>query len=455
MAANEFSLPLVLRVVPLPNWVRRWLPLVLLLTLALAVRLPFAPDPAYRGDLIHFARWIEAIDTHGLTHFYDADLRMGAWDRPYPPLPTYAFGLMRQLYGSVPDPRMSLNDIPFVLMLKFLPLVAELALIAAVHLWLAERQTWLAWMIPGLLALHPGLMATSAWWGQYDAPFTVFLVLALISLNRDRPLQAWVLFALALLIKQPAAALAPLFLVVTFRRYGWRETALGIAAGVGLYALLTLPFALGSGLTDSFSPYLKASDAFPFFSNNAYNGWYGLAWLIKGGPMLFQEPQFRDSLPFLGPLTAKNVGFLLLGGFTLWMMVVMWRQAHERREFVWAATFFVGFFMLPTQVHERYLYPATVLALVAIAQDRRFWWPALGLIVTMSYNVLAVLVPNRWPGVDAGTARYALSVAIVNLVIFLQLLRLTWFPEPEARPLPRPTPAQPTTLSRRIPTLRE
>ena len=451
MAANEFRLPFGLRALASPQGVRRRLPLLLVLLLALAVRLPYAPDPAYRGDLVHFAEWVRAIDQHGLVHFYDVDLRLGAWDRPYPPLPTIAFGAMLQAYGAAPEPRAALNDVTFVLMLKLFPLVAELALIAAVQLWLSDRASRLRWLIPALLALHPGLIATSAWWGQYDSPFMVFLVLALFSLNRDRPLSAWVLFAVALLIKQPAAALAPLFLVVTFRRCGWRQTALGMTAGVGLYALVTLPFALGSGLEAALSPYLKASDAYPFVSNNAYNTWHALATLVKGGPMLFMEPRFRDSLPFLGPLTAKTTGFLLLGGFALWMMAVMWRQAHERREFVWATALFMGFFMLPTQVHERYLYPATVLALVAIAQDRRFWWPALGLVVTMSYNVLAVLVPVRWPGADLGPARYALPVGIVNLVIFLQLLRLTGFPRTAPAPLPEP-PARRSTPPHRAKT---
>lgn len=432
MAANNRTLPVSVRALPVPHVLRRWLPLALVLLLALAVRLPYAPDPAYRGDLVHFARWMNFMEHDGLLQFYQPELRMGTWDRPYPPLPTYAFRLMSQLYGGAPAPATALDDPAFVVLLKALPIAAELGLIAVVGVWLTRQRSRLRWLIPGALALYPGLITTSAWWGQYDSVFTVFVVLALVALNRDKPLAAWVWFAVALLVKQPAAAVGPLLLVVSFRRYGWRRTALGMALCVGLYAGASLPFVAGSGLQNALSPYLKASDAFPYLTNNAYNSWYAAAALVKGAPVGFAEAPFRDSLPLLGSLSAKTVGFGLLGVYTLLLCVVFWRQAHERREFVWAAALFTGFFMLPTQVHERYLYPAAIFAVVGIAQDRRLLWVAFGMMLTFSYNVLAILVPQRWPGADLAPQWFALPAAFANVVLFALLTRATLFVESSA-----------------------
>lgn len=58
---------------------------------------------------------------------------------------------------------------------------------------------------------------------------------------------------------------------------------------------------------------------------------------------------------------------------------------------MWAAALYFAFFMLPHPVHERYLYPAAVFMLIAIVQDRRMWRIALGVTVTFTYNIMAVL----------------------------------------------------------------
>lgn len=407
---------------------RRWLPLAGVLLLALVVRLNFITDPAYRGDLRHFAYWVRVIEQRGVFDFYDPELRLGVWDRTYPPLSTLAFGGILHLNGWAPPTREALQYPNYIVLLKLLPVVSEIALIGAVYLWLLNRPV-LRWLIPGLLAISPGLVATSAWWGQYDAPFTLFLVLALIALNRDHPIIAWLLFGVAVLLKQPAIVLGPLLLVVTFRRYGWRTTALSMGLCGVLCVAVVVPFALRSPLVEVLSPYLRAGDAYPNLTNNAYNTWYALASLHKGGEVLFEDPQYRDSIPVIAALssaiTYKHVGLFLFGLFTLLLMTVFWRQAGERREFVWAAALFFGFFMLPTQVHERYLYPAAVLTLIAVAQERRLLWVAVALIPTFSYNILAVLIPRSWAGTPLSPDRLALPVATLNIVLFFLLTRWT------------------------------
>lgn len=445
MAATDIALTASPERLHAPATARRWLVLVAILLLGLAVRAPMLTDAAFPIDLVHFARWMNQIEDEGLTQFYNPALRMGSWDRPYPPLPTLLFGAMLPVVGTAPEPNTSLNDPAFVILLKLLPLASELAIIAVAAIWLRKTNTRLWWAIPVALAVYPGLIVTTAWWGQYDAPFTLFLLLALVALNRDRPVWAWVWFAVALLTKQPAATLGPLLLVITLRRYGWRTLLTGMAACAGLYALASLPFVLGSGLEATLSPYLKASDAFPYLTNNAYNSWYAAAALYKGDQVLFMEAQFRDSLPLLGGLTAKTVGVGLFGLYVLALCAFVWRHANERRELVWAAALYVGFFMLPTQVHERYLYPAVVFGLVGIAQDRGLLCPSVGLMLTFSYNVLAVAVPSRWPDAHLAPDVVALPVALINIVLLALVTRVALAREPLAARVAHPDRLRVTT----------
>ncbi|MBI5667838.1 MAG: DUF2029 domain-containing protein [Chloroflexi bacterium] len=427
MTANASTVGVQTLVVRVPQPARRWLLLVPIICLALFVRWLYVPDVAYRGDLAHFTRWVRLISQYGVFRFYDDRLRMGTWDRTYPPLATLIFDGVGAVYGAAPHPLVALRDQDYVLLLKLIPVASEVAIIAAAYAWLINRPV-LRGLIPALLAVSPGLIATTAWWGQYDAPFTLFLVLALIALNRDRPVWAWVFLAVATLLKQPAAILTPLLFVITLRRYDWNATLTGMLVGATILAVVLTPFVLKEGKS-ALSPYLKAGDAFPYVSNNAYNFWFALATFAKGAPMVFQEKRFRDALNFLGPVSYKEAGLLLFAVAALIVLVMAWRAAHERKELVWAALLYLAFFLFPTQVHERYLYPAAVLALFAVAQDSRVWWLALGLAATYSYNVLAVIIPNKWPGQRFAVNVLALPTACLNLLLFLLALRMEWVSE--------------------------
>src|SRR5690606_29757797 len=110
------------------------------------------------------------------------------------------------------------------------------------------------------------------------------------------PVAAWIMFAIAVLLKQPALVLGPLLLVITYKRYGWRLAVMGLAVSGALCAIVIAPFALSSGLENALAPYLKAGDAYPFLSNNAYNFWYAVGSLQHHGIMVqFQDKTFSDA----------------------------------------------------------------------------------------------------------------------------------------------------------------
>ncbi len=402
--------------------------LVVIVALAVVIRLNFVESPGYVFDLRSFAGWMRVIQTNGVLSFYEPQYRIDAEDRTYPPLSTISFGVLANVYGEVGNARMETQRPAFVSLLKVFPIAAEIILIVAVYVWLnphpvIQRRISLA------LALYPALIVISGWWGQVDAMYTLFLVTALISLNKDRPLWAWASFAVALLLKQPAVFFAPLILVITFRRYGWRKTIQGIAVCAVLCFVAFAPFMLTSGVQNALSPYLQAGGTFPFFTNNAYNTWYILGSFVKeGAQVVFRDPELMDAQVWFAGLSYQAVGLLAFAAYTLFLMAIMWKQAEQRREFVWAAALFFGFFMLPTEVHERYLYPAAIFILIAVAQDRRLWWAALGVGITFTYNIMAVLNEGMMRDLMLAPARVGVTCALINLALFLILNSAVIFP---------------------------
>jgi Gpi18-like mannosyltransferase len=317
-------------------------------------------------------------------------------------------------------------------LLKVLPVACELALIAAAYLWLIERPSGRIAM-PLALAVCPGFCAISGWWGQYEPVYMVFIVLGLLALSRERPILAWGLFGVSLMVKQPALVAAPVFLVLTLRRYGWRTTLHGAAICGGVCAAVAAPFLRQTG-ADVLSSYVRLGDVFPFLTNNAHNFWYGMAAVRKGRVLEFFEDQNSEIL--LGGVTMQHAGVLLFAALVLLVVVAMWRRPHDKQEFLWAAALFFGFFMLPTEVHERYLYPAAVLILFAAAQRPRVWIVAAGTAITLSFNVYAVAPPTLWDVAIFRSFGWILTITLLNTLLFATTIRFVAMPRrkvPSAR----------------------
>jgi Gpi18-like mannosyltransferase len=401
----------------------RWLALLPIFLIALAIRVYWLPEIGFIGDIEHFAVWMQIMEDEGVLRFYDDEYRMGAWDRTYPPLSTFIFHGIRigyeSVYGDMPAERDVKRTPEFIRAMKMLPMIAELLIIVAVYTWLIDRSLLMRILIPGILAIHPGLIITTTWWGQNEAIYTMFLVLALLALNRDRPLLAWILFALAIMVKQPAVFLGPLLLVLTFRRYGLRTTAISMVSAGALCLAMFAPFMTATPPDVVLAPYLKASDAFPYFSNNAYNFWHGVATIEKGAYVPFEDRAYRDNRMLFDLITVKQASLIMFGSYILLIMVLAWKHHAQRHEFILAAALFFGLFTLPTQVHERYLYPAAVFLVIALAQDRRLWLPALGVALLYPYNLYSVAIWHQTRDIAAiGRMFPTLPTSIANTLLF-------------------------------------
>jgi hypothetical protein len=106
-------------------------------------------------------------------------------------------------------------------------------------------------------------------------------------------------------------------------------------------------------------------------------------------------------------------------------MVIAWKRANQHGEFVLATASYMGFFTLLTQVHERYLYPAAVLSIFALAQDKRIWPITGALAVTFTYNLLAVVIPyrNHWRITAFGVDQLAFPAAVTSVFILFLVTR--------------------------------
>jgi len=222
----------------------------------------------------------------------------------------------------------------------------------------------------GVFSLNPASWLVSAYWGQADSVAAVFLVWSLYLAVTKRFELAWLVFAFAVLIKPQPLVLAPLLLIWQIRTQGvtWR-LALVPLIGLAVAYAGSLPFSPGSDpvgvLTWLYARYHAGITVYPYNSVNALN-------LYSINRDFFQP----DTQPIqffgfdLGPQYAWGMGiFIALLAAIAWRL---WRALgdssdDDARELTLYTACFVaslGFFMVVTRQHERYLF--TALAIVPL-----------------------------------------------------------------------------------------
>lgn len=300
-----------------------------------------------------------------------------------------------------------------------------------------------------LYALCFPLFVNGAMWGQADALLMLAVVATVIALTADKPILAGALMGWALSIKFQAIIIAPMLLLYALRRFGVKQTLLSCLALAGTLLALCLPFLLAGKGKPLLESYTEAAGFYRFRSLNAMNFW-GVANIIDTTYRnLSGEQANRDDVMVLGRLTWHHISLLMTGSFYTALLTILWRQPTRDRFLFACGLGAFGFFVLTTQMHERYIVPAAaLLALSALFSRPRLLLYA-GVCLTASVNQLLILFSNYLPFthrnadfVNTLWAKGFLPGAILNclLLIFGTVLYLLPTAETEtAKPKARPS----------------
>ena len=234
-----------------------------------------------------------------------------------------------------------------------------------------------------LLAFTPIIWLTSAVWGQVDSVGTTLLLFATSELIRGKTLRAAALAALAAMVKPQFGILIPLLAFLTLiraRRSGdrWAVVLTGLV-GTAVVSLVAFPF--GLTVVDVIGKVGEAAGNYPYLSVNAWNPWALVS--TDGSGLLLNGGWGSDLAPLItgGPPAVFYGATLLIGA----ILAALWAARGDTRVRTVAALTFIAiaFFVLPTRVHERYLYPAIPLTLALAAALPR--WRPIAAVVSIAF----------------------------------------------------------------------
>lgn len=428
------------------NEVRRSWPILAILGSALALRLVLAyvvfPGQGLTADLGLFQSWATTLGQVGPGAFYAS-----AAGANYPPGYLYVLWLLGALahpLGAIIG--VSTNQV-LLSLLKLPAIAADIGigwlLYRAGRRWFGPRAGYVAAV---LYLFIPVSWYDSALWGQVDAIGALLMLVTLLLLVDGWSEAAAATASLGVLVKPQDGIVFVVLIPVLIRRHLLRigsgptphlgrwsralnarldgllvdqgPVRIGTSALVAAVALILplLPFDIirlaPASLSDApvvghvaglIGLVVSAGNQFNVLTANAYNAWAlvgpsPLATIIGSGAGAWTP----DSIAVLGGIPAFILAAILLGGTALLVGAGLLVRDGRLAILLGFTVIAVAFYVEPTRVHERYLFPAFVSGALLVAG---VGWRALaylGVGLLNALNIHAVLAAPLTIGPSGG-----------------------------------------------------
>lgn len=405
------------------------LALPLILAGALVLRLILAPQPGLDFDVGTNQGWARSAVELGLARSYREQVG-GTMLPNYPPFSLMIFGAVGHAYKTLISPNYDTTLPAYRVFIKLPGIIADLLIAiiitAVIGHWRGRAFGLLA---AGVIAIHPAIFYESAFWGQTDSIFTLFLLGAFLSIASDRPLLGGALSTLAFLTKAQTVAFAPLLLALYLLRP--RTILPGFIGSLIVAFFVLLPFSLGGALVDVWNVYVGSVGYNAILSSSAYNLWWGLfadaAWGKSDADLLF------------GLVTYRTAGFAIFGGIIatmIWSLrhrLMMRESFHKRLAILSLAAGLssAAFFLFMTEMHERYMFPFVILALPAAflsARAAKLYALAsflffLNLLGFLPWTPVERALHNEFPSLDVMFASMQICIFVLWMNMTLSYRR--------------------------------
>jgi dolichyl-phosphate-mannose-protein mannosyltransferase len=279
--------------------------------------------------------------------------------------------------------------------------------------WRLEKETaeCAALAAAALYVLNPVAVYDSAIWGQSDANGALLMVLAMTALW-DWPAEVAAALAVVALTVKPQFGVVLVALISTvllcrhvvpkkglreilrwpywIRNDGPIRILSSSLVGISVFYIIVTPFTLNA---HTFASLLnRTAQGYPYLTVNAFNPWAlvgsgDLGSLMSAGI----DHWSHDEIPLVGTFTGVTIGAVLLTvGFAVGTVRLFIRSDRHSIAVV-GAYLCMCFFVLPTRVHERYLFPVFAFTALLAAFDRKWLGAHVLLMVGSFMNIHACL----------------------------------------------------------------
>ncbi|AVP45696.1 hypothetical protein P9G36_20820 [Bacillus cereus] len=386
------------------KWLHFYLMVVVVASLLLRIYLAFHLE-GYERDQLFFVDWMNTVGKYGLGDVYaHGDLVN------YPPF----FLALLGIYGVILSFfNISVDAAGVLIRVPSIAFEVVAIIIFAIASKRIENSIVRAALVT-FFAFSPAVIVDGTIWGQVDMLHSILMVSSILLLMY-KPTWSGAIYAIALLAKFQSIVIAPVFamyfLKIIFEKREGKQLIKFIIGFCIPLLIFGLYFAAhGTFITMLTQAYLNAVGTFPTVTVFAMNIWYYA---------IGTDPNTVDTIQVLPHITLKTVGLILLSiAAALTCLYVFFHRHMNTAVLLKAATFIsFAFFMLPTQMHERYAFPALVFVIFLLLYEMKWTGIALGLTLTIFLNLVMVLYAGS-------NTNMGMFIVTINVFIFYAMCKL-------------------------------
>lgn len=391
-------------------------------------------------DINNFKAWAIHVARHDFREFYKSvDPVKGVWC-DYPPLYILVLWLIAKFYAIFDPAFAHWNKAGFTLLVKMPSILADLGCMTFLVVILRKYIPLSLAMFAALVfALHPAAIYESAMWGQVDSITLFFQFFAMWLMLKQQEGAALVVTTLNILVKPQGLILMPFILFLTLWRKRWLQLIHGLLVSILVTFLLTLVFVPIQQIVPwLINQYSSQANLYPYSSIQAFNLWSltgmwqsdvsrGIFGIGAGNPSFLWQH--------------KTWGLLLFSLAYVGALFYFWKQYPKYKDtegvLIWhtSTLIMIAFFLLPTRMHERYLFSGLFFLLGSMLFNRHLLWHFAGMSAIFMLNLLYELpglkrelhFPELFYMLNEFLAKGWYKIfAILNLLIFAGIVITLW-----------------------------
>ena len=333
--------------------------LAVFIILAAALRIvPALQEYCFTYDINCFKAWGSYANSLGFKNLYSGDFFLD-----YPPGYMYILAVVNGIINLL---KLDINGVGATFVTKLPSMIADFAIAYLVYRFAQKNsigKNCAAFAAVAFLFM-PSAIFNSAVWGQIESWYILFILLSLYFAHESKTVFAAVFYAVALITKPQALMFGPLLLFYVLRRGSVKEFFKAVGAGAGTMYLLALPFCKSIfDISWLIRLYMNTMGGYQYYTVNAFNAHYlaKLNWV-----------QLPDST-FVSFITPTVIAVSLV--FAAYILI-----SHKKFDgfFAAGAVIISLIFAFCTMMHERYLWPAAVLCVLAYTTSRRWQYLLFG-----------------------------------------------------------------------------
>lgn len=259
---------------------------------------------------------------------------------------------------------------------------------------------------------NPAVLINSTIWGQVDSFFTLLIMLALFFLSEDKIVFSTIFFVLAVLMKPQGIIFLPILLFACIKSRNIKTIFKSLLTGIITGLIVIIPFSMTQGIMWIFKLYISEASEYQYASDNAFN-FYSLIGA--------NHTNYFSTLFILDYHTWGMIAIILVTIFSGYIYI-----KGKDKSVIFLATLveIVGVFNFSVGMHERYMFTAVAISILAYIYFKDWRLLFLSAIFTLTIYVNTQGALN---GVSViGYTPVLILTSLLNVLGFVYLVKISF-----------------------------